>query len=47
MGIEPFDPFYAKEVVQTRTLDPMFSYRLKLLNVTESGWTQSQVTRFK
>lgn len=47
MGIEPFDPFFAREVIQTRRIDPMFNYKLRLMNVTETGWTQSQVTRFK
>ncbi|XP_022912744.1 uncharacterized protein [Onthophagus taurus] len=45
-NIPPFDPFFAKEVVQTTGI-PMFHYNLKLMNVTESGWTVSQVTSFK
>ncbi|XP_018564132.1 uncharacterized protein LOC108905658 [Anoplophora glabripennis] len=44
--ILPFDPFFAPEVPQKRSL-PFFNYKLLLKNVTESGWTASQVTRFK
>ncbi|GLV39158.1 uncharacterized protein CBL_06209 [Carabus blaptoides fortunei] len=45
-SILPFDPFYAAEVPQVRG-GRNFNYKLKLLNVTESGWTISQVTRFR
>ncbi|CAG9768278.1 unnamed protein product [Ceutorhynchus assimilis] len=45
-GVEPFDPFHAQEVYQKRS-GPFFNYKLVLRNVTESGWTQSQVTNFK
>ncbi|KAH1024381.1 hypothetical protein HUJ05_003871 [Dendroctonus ponderosae] len=42
-GVDPFDPFYAQEVYQKMS-GPFFSYKLILRNVSESGWTQSQVT---
>lgn len=42
-GVDPFDPFYAQEVHQKMS-GPFFSYKLILRNVSESGWTQSQVT---
>lgn len=45
-GVDPFDPFYANEIHQKRS-GPFFNYRLVLRNVTEAGWTQSQVTRFR
>ncbi|KAJ3633809.1 hypothetical protein MTP99_010734 [Tenebrio molitor] len=45
-GIAPFDPFFAPEVPQKRR-GPFFNYKLVLRNVTESGWTSSQVTKFK
>lgn len=45
-NILPFDPFYAAEVPQVRG-GRNFNYKLKLLNVSESGWTISQVTRFR
>ncbi|KAL1490588.1 hypothetical protein ABEB36_013256 [Hypothenemus hampei] len=44
-GVDPFDPFYAQEIHQKRS-GPFFSYKLILRNVTEAGWTQSQITRF-
>lgn len=44
--IPPFDPFFSPEVVQNTGI-PMFNYKLRLLNVTESGWTASQVTSFR
>ncbi|XP_017777245.1 PREDICTED: uncharacterized protein LOC108563157 [Nicrophorus vespilloides] len=45
-GVRPFDPFHADEVVQTRG-GPGFNYKLTLRNVTEAGWTSSQIMRFK
>ncbi|CAH0558266.1 unnamed protein product [Brassicogethes aeneus] len=45
-GILPLDPFHAAEVPQKRS-GPFFNYKLILRNVTESGWTQSQITRFR
>ncbi|XP_044742517.1 uncharacterized protein LOC123304999 [Chrysoperla carnea] len=45
-NIPPFDPFYADEVVQIRGGNNL-NYKLKLKNITESGWTLSQVTRFR
>lgn len=46
LNIPPFDPFYAKEVVQNRG-GSNFNYRLVLKNVYERGWTDSMVTKFK
>ncbi|XP_066903909.1 uncharacterized protein Jhbp16 [Halyomorpha halys] len=46
LSISPFDPFFAKEIVQTRG-GSNFNYRLKLINVSEYGWTDSIVTKFK
>lgn len=45
-GINPFDPFHAERVDQKRN-GPFFDYKLVLRNVTESGWTQAQVTKIK
>lgn len=45
-GVLPFDPFFAKEVVQKRG-GPNFNYKLRLKNVYERGWTQSRVTKFR
>lgn len=45
-GVRPFDPFHAEEVVQVRG-GPTFSYRLVLRNVTEAGWTASEITRLR
>ncbi|XP_019867009.1 uncharacterized protein LOC109595999 [Aethina tumida] len=45
-GILPVDPFFAAEVPQKRS-GPFFNYKLVLRNVTESGWTQSQITSFR
>lgn len=45
-GISPFDPFFAAEVPQ-KMGGPLFNYKLILRNVTESGWTSAQITRFK
>ncbi|XP_026323310.1 uncharacterized protein LOC113232747 [Hyposmocoma kahamanoa] len=46
MGVSPFDPHFAKEVKQTRSIVGM-SYTLTLQNVYEKGWTQSTVTKYK
>lgn len=46
LEIPPFDPFFAKEVVQKRGF-PGLNYRLILRNVHERGWTQSEVTKFR
>ncbi|CAH1400313.1 unnamed protein product [Nezara viridula] len=40
LSISPFDPFFAKEVVQTRG-GSNFNYKLKLINVSEYGWSDS------
>ncbi|XP_076270153.1 uncharacterized protein LOC143202476 [Rhynchophorus ferrugineus] len=45
-GVEPFDPFFASEVHQKRR-GPFFDYKLVLHNVTESGWTNAEVTKIK
>ncbi|BES97639.1 Haemolymph juvenile hormone Hypothetical protein protein (JHBP) [Nesidiocoris tenuis] len=45
-NITPFDPFFAREVVQTRGGDSL-SYTLKLKNVYERGWTDSIITKFR
>ncbi|CAB3360921.1 Hypothetical predicted protein [Cloeon dipterum] len=45
LGIPPFDPFFASEV-ETSRQNPLFSFNLKLTNVTESGWTNSNVKKF-
>ncbi|CAH1102359.1 unnamed protein product [Psylliodes chrysocephalus] len=45
-GIESFDPFFASEVpYKSRT--PLFNFNLILRNVSESGWTLSQVTKLR
>uniref|UniRef100_A0A1B6EBN2 Uncharacterized protein n=1 Tax=Clastoptera arizonana TaxID=38151 RepID=A0A1B6EBN2_9HEMI len=46
LEIPPFDPFFAKEIVQKRGF-PGLNYRLILRNVHERGWTQSEVTKFR
>uniref|UniRef100_T1HEQ9 Uncharacterized protein n=1 Tax=Rhodnius prolixus TaxID=13249 RepID=T1HEQ9_RHOPR len=46
LNIGSFDPFFAKEVTQTRGGNNL-NYKLKLRNVYERGWTQSSVTKFK
>lgn len=46
LKIAPFDPFFAKEVVQRRG-GLAVNYRLVLRNVEERGWTQSEVTNFR
>ncbi|CAH1176094.1 unnamed protein product [Phaedon cochleariae] len=45
-GIGSFDPFFAVEVPQKMS-NPFFNYKLVLRNVTESGWTQSQITKMR
>ncbi|XP_018321094.1 uncharacterized protein LOC108734162 isoform X2 [Agrilus planipennis] len=45
-NIAPFDPFFASEVPQ-KVGGRFFNYKLILKNVFESGWTISQVTRFR
>lgn len=45
-NIPPFDPFYAREVVQRRG-GQRVNYNLKLKNVYERGWTVSKVYKFK
>ncbi|XP_014210393.1 uncharacterized protein LOC106640772 [Copidosoma floridanum] len=44
-NVEPFDPFFAKEVTVKRGL-PNLGFTICLRNVTESGWTASKVTKF-
>ncbi|XP_076763387.1 juvenile hormone binding protein 16 [Xylocopa sonorina] len=44
-NVEPFDPFFAKEVSVKRGISN-FGFVLTLKNVTESGWTASKVTKF-
>ncbi|XP_058803120.1 uncharacterized protein LOC131671028 [Phymastichus coffea] len=44
-NVEPFDPFYAKEISTRRGL-PMLGFTITLRNVTESGWSSSKVTKF-
>ncbi|XP_045523858.1 uncharacterized protein LOC123713973 [Pieris brassicae] len=46
MGVAPFDPHFAREVKQVRTVGGM-GYTLKLKNVFERGWSQSTVTKYK
>ncbi|XP_054276553.1 uncharacterized protein LOC128995561 [Macrosteles quadrilineatus] len=46
LNISPFDPFFAKEVIQKRGVFAL-NYRLVLRNVQERGWTQSEVTSFR
>ncbi|CAH1994661.1 unnamed protein product [Acanthoscelides obtectus] len=45
-GIGSFDPFHAA-VVPQKVNNPIFSYKLYLRNVSEHGWTSSQVTKLK
>ncbi|KAE8747376.1 hypothetical protein FOCC_FOCC005843 [Frankliniella occidentalis] len=45
-NVPPFDPFFAKEVVQKRGGNSLF-YKLTLRDVIESGWARSKVIRFK
>ncbi|KAJ8673659.1 hypothetical protein QAD02_004921 [Eretmocerus hayati] len=44
-NIEPFDPFFAKEISARRGL-PNLGFTITLRNVTESGWSASKVTKF-
>ncbi|XP_014238707.1 uncharacterized protein LOC106660290 [Trichogramma pretiosum] len=44
-NIEPFDPFYAKEITAKRGL-PYLGFAITLKNVTESGWSNSKVVKF-
>ncbi|KAL4705655.1 hypothetical protein ACJJTC_011217 [Scirpophaga incertulas] len=46
LGVAPFDPHFAKQVMQTRSLGGM-KYDLILRNVYERGWTKSTVTKYK
>ncbi|XP_052747383.1 uncharacterized protein LOC112043310 isoform X2 [Bicyclus anynana] len=46
MGVAPFDPHFAKEVKQVRSILGM-GYTLYLKDVYERGWSQSTVTKFK
>ncbi|CAH0722879.1 unnamed protein product, partial [Brenthis ino] len=46
MGVAPFDPHFAKEVKQIRSIFGM-GYRLTLRDVFERGWSQSTVTKYK
>ncbi|XP_046675113.1 uncharacterized protein LOC124363881 [Homalodisca vitripennis] len=46
LKIPPFDPFFAKEIVQRRG-GFAINYRLVLRNVQERGWTESEVTSFR
>ncbi|KAL3282185.1 hypothetical protein HHI36_005379 [Cryptolaemus montrouzieri] len=45
-GIAPLDPFFAEEVVQKRS-NLLFNYKLILRNVTEAGWSISEMTKFR
>ncbi|XP_045453950.1 uncharacterized protein LOC123663304 [Melitaea cinxia] len=46
MGVAPFDPHFAKEVEQVRSIFGM-KYKLTLHDVFERGWTKSTVTKYK
>ncbi|KPJ17761.1 hypothetical protein RR48_06567 [Papilio machaon] len=46
MGVAPFDPHFAEEVRQTRSVGGL-GYKLTLRNVYERGWSQSTVTKYK
>lgn len=47
-NVAPFDPHRAPFVEQVRgSQDGLAGYRLRLLNVSEYGWVQSEVTKFK
>lgn len=46
LGIPPFDPFFATEVRQSRGAGAL-GYKLTIYNVTESGWRQSEIRKFK
>ncbi|XP_045471916.1 uncharacterized protein LOC123678760 isoform X3 [Harmonia axyridis] len=45
-GIASLDPFYAEEVTQKRS-NFLFNYKLVLRNVTEAGWSVSEMTKFR
>lgn len=44
-NVVTFDPLFAKEVSASRGNDKL-GFTLTLRNVTESGWTNSKVTKF-
>ncbi|KAI4499770.1 hypothetical protein M0802_005026 [Mischocyttarus mexicanus] len=44
-NVEPFDPFFAKEITVKRGVTS-FGFILTLRNVSESGWANSKVTKF-
>lgn len=44
-NIEPFDPFFAREITVKRGLNNL-GFILTLRNVTETGWAASKVTKF-
>lgn len=44
-NVEPFDPFFAREVKVQRGM-PNFGFTLTLKNVTETGWSNSKVIKF-
>jgi len=44
-NVLPFDPFFAKEITAKRGA-PNFGFTLTLRNVTETGWSNSKVTKF-
>lgn len=46
IGIIPFDPFFATEVKQSQGVG-LLGYKLTIYNVTESGWTQSEIRKVK
>ncbi|CAH2262284.1 jg26859 [Pararge aegeria aegeria] len=46
LGVAPFDPHFAKEVNQVRSIFGM-GYTLTLKEVFERGWSTSTVTKFK
>lgn len=46
MGVAPFDPHFAKEVKQIRSIFGL-GYTLTLRDVYERGWSQSTVTKYK
>ncbi|XP_043678540.1 uncharacterized protein LOC122634040 [Vespula pensylvanica] len=44
-NVEPFDPFFAREVKVQRGMSN-FGFTLTLKNVTETGWSNSKVIKF-
>ncbi|XP_024889862.1 uncharacterized protein LOC112466161, partial [Temnothorax curvispinosus] len=44
-NVLPFDPFFAREITAVRGV-PNFGFTLTLRNVTETGWSNSKVTKF-